>query len=69
MQILKHTTQNSAEQTVMSVKGTLYILENSSSVSVLLAALKAGASPPILFAFSCHWDGGGVGTIEHVSKG
>ena len=44
-------------------------LENSSSVSVLLAALKAGASHHIPLALSCHWDGGGMGTIEHVSKG
>ena len=46
-----------------------FILDNSSSVSMLPAALKAGASPPIPLALSCHWDGGGVGTIEHVSKG
>ena len=30
------------------------------------AVLWAGASPPILSAHSCYWDGGGVGTIEHV---
>ena len=30
---------------------------------------RAGASPPIPLALSCHWDGGGVGTVEHVSKG
>ena len=44
------------------------ILENSSSVGVLPAALKAGASLPIPLALSCHWDGGGVGTLN-VSKG
>ena len=44
------------------------ILVNSSSVGVLLAALKAGASPPIPLALSCHWDGGGVGTIERVQR-
>ena len=43
--------------------------KSSSIVSVLPAALRAGASPPIPLALSCHWDGGGVGTIEHVSKG
>ena len=45
------------------------ILQDSSNVGVLPAALKAGASPPIPLTLSCHWDGGGVGTIEDVSKG
>ena len=43
--------------------------KSSSIVSVLPAALRAGASLPSPLALSCYWDGGGVGTIEHVSKG
>ena len=56
-------------ETIGNCQRVHFILDNSSSVSMLPAALKAGASPPIPLALSCHWDGGGVGTIEHVSKG